>query len=832
MRNPSAVRPAFAALCLGGLSLFASGESKPAKEPFGFSGMEMYKLDWDTHNLRLADVNGDGLTDIVVVNNARARIECLLQRPKTAEAPKGPAPKPADAEPNEVPNDARFDSRPYLTEKHVFSLELGDLNGDGRTDMVYYGDPRELVVVYQDKNGQWAPHPRTFDIADGSTQMNALAIGDLRKSGRNDLVLLGTDGTYFFHQNAAGQLDAPIKESGLPEGAVGVAIADFDGDGRQDLLYFCSDETTPFCFRFQNADGRLGPEVSCKAPPMRCVALGGLDGDGCTELVAIERSQGRLAVYKVGAEPADSNVLLDGPFERYALRGSGSRRAHPLAFGPLTDPKRMDIVVANPDAAEIELFRQNRPGQWDRQAAFPCLHGVTDAAVLEVDGAPAVLVLSPEEPMLGLMRLDAQGRLTFPRSLPIVGKPTCMCVADLFADGQRAVLYVSSQDRDKSIRVLTLGPGATFVEKLRIPIEDARTDPDGLLVADANQDGRPDILLFTPYQEMRIFKQTADGKFTDVSRGPDYGKGLVQGVTRRSVSIADLKGDGKPTILVAAKSFARALRLDEKDRLEIVEQINGLTPTSQIVAASAIRLNGGPSTIAQGRPEESRMGGSAADVLLADAANHCLTVLRANKTGVYEIVDKLQTGAVNLERLRVADLDGSGPSTIAQGRPEESRMGGKPAILLVGQNDFHILRPGLPRVALRAIASYESPVHNGRLEDVEIGDLRGDGRPQIIVTEGTKQLMELLTWRKEEPRIQRALAWPIFEAKAFTGGRMAAAQAASSEPREYAIGAVTGGPSTIAQGRPEPFDSAHGRTGGKPDIVLLIHDRILIYRQE
>jgi hypothetical protein len=152
---------------------------------------------------------------------------------------------------------------------------------------------------------------------------------------------------------------------------------------------------------------------------------------------------------------------------------------------------------------------------------------------------------------------------------------------------------------------------------------------------------------------------------------------------------------------------------------------------------------------------------------------------------------------------------------------------GKPAILLAGQNDFHILRPGMPRVALRAIASYESPVHNGRLEDVEVGDLRGDGRPQIIVTEGTKQLMELLTWRKEEPRIERALAWPVFEAKSFTGGRMTPAQTDSSEPREYAIGAVTGGPSTIAQGRPE-----ESRMGGKPDIILLIHDRILIYKQE
>jgi hypothetical protein len=756
--------------------------------------MEMYKLDWDTSNLRLADVNGDGLTDIVVVNNARARIECLLQRPKTADAAKAPAAKPADAEPNEIPNDARFDSRPYLTEKHVYSLELGDLNGDGRTDMAYYGDPRELVVVYQDKNGQWGPR-RTFDIADGSTQMNALAIGDLRKSGRNDLVLLGTDGTYFFHQNAAGQLEAPIKESGLPDGAVGIAIADFDGNGRKDLLYFCSDEAAPFCFRFQNAEGRLGPEVRCKAPPMSSVALGDLDKDGCTELVAIERAQGRLVVYKVGAEPADPGVLLDGPFERYALRGTGSRRAHPLAFGPLTDPKLMDIVVADPDAAEIELFRQNRSGQWDRQAAFPCLQGVTDVAMLEVDGAPAVLVLSPDEPMLGLMRLDEQGRLTFPRSLPIVGKPTCMCVADLFADGKREILYVSSQDREKSIRVLSIGPGAAFAETMRIPIQDARTDPDGLLVADVNQDGLPDILLFTPYQEMRIFKQTIDAEFIDVSRGPDYGKGLVQGVTRRSVSIADLKGDGKPTILVAAKSFARALRLDDKDRIEIVEQFNGLAPTSQIVAASAVRLN----------------GSSATDILLADEANHCLTVLRANKTGAYEVVDKLQTGAGNLQRLHVADLDGSG----------------KPAVILVGQDDFHILRPGLPRVALRSIASYESPVHNGRLADVEVGDLRGDGWPQIIVTEGTKQLMELLTWRKEEPRIERALAWPVFEAKAFPGGRMGPAPTASAEPREFAIGAVTGGPSTIAQGRPE-----ESRMGGKPDIVLLIHDRIVIYQQE
>ena len=178
----------------------------------------MYKLGWDTSNLRIADVNGDGLEDIVVVNNARARIECLLQRPKAQPPPPLAAGAEGSAKPdvNEIPNDSRFENRPYLTEKRIFSLELGDLNGHGRTDMAYYGDPRELVVVPQDANGQWGPR-QTFDIPDGSTQPGALAIGDLTGSGRNDLVLLGTDGTYFIHQDAAGQLRG-ARQGGGPAG--------------------------------------------------------------------------------------------------------------------------------------------------------------------------------------------------------------------------------------------------------------------------------------------------------------------------------------------------------------------------------------------------------------------------------------------------------------------------------------------------------------------------------------------------------------------------------------------------------------------------------------
>ncbi len=255
-----------------------SANAETQLPPFGFSGMEFYKLDWNTHNLRIADINGDGLNDVVVANNARARIECLIQQTDLdAEEPSAPT------EPNEFPNDARFKNRPFLAEKKIFSLELGDLNGDGRNDMVYYGDPRELVVVYQNADGGWGTR-KTFDITDGPTKQAGIAIGDVNGDDLNDIVLLATDGVYFIYQSATGKLGSPIKESGLPEGTIAIALRDFNGDSRLDLLYACANEAAPLCFRFQSPEGHLGPEARCKAPSIRTLALGDIDNDAVEEL--------------------------------------------------------------------------------------------------------------------------------------------------------------------------------------------------------------------------------------------------------------------------------------------------------------------------------------------------------------------------------------------------------------------------------------------------------------------------------------------------------------------------------------------------------------------
>lgn len=736
---------------------------------WSFAPPEYFRLDWDTHGLRIADVNGDKLNDIIVFNNARARIECLLQRPAGA-----PVPPPSEAEPNELTNSARFESRPLLTEKKIFALEVGDLNKDGRTDLVYYGDPRELVVVYQNDKGQWGPR-RAFDIADGATNQGAVAVGDINGDGRDDIVLLGHDAVYFIYQNAQGKLDAPLREAGAPEGAFAVLVKDFNGDKRQDLVYFCAGESAPLCFRFQSADGRLGPEVRCKAPAIRGLATADVDADGAEELIAIQMTSGRMLIYKLAIEPAAGGPL-DGALERYAFTSTGGRRPRVIALAPFTDPKRPDILSADPDAAELELFIQTRPGQWSRRVTFPSLQGVVDiaAADLDGDGRPEVLLLSPDESTLGLARFEPNGRISFPRALPVAGKPVCMALADIDTDGRTDILYVAATEKERALCVLD---GKTFAEKQHVPILDARTDPDGLLVVDMNKDGLPDVVLFTPFQEMRVFKGAPGGKLIDVSRGADYGKGLVQGARLKAAGLADVDGDGKPDLLLAAKNYARVLRLDDKDRLQITDQLNGRSPTSQIVGVAGVRLN----------------GGKADEVVLVDVSNRCLTALRRNALGAYEIVDNFAIGAISLERFIAGDLT-------AEGRP---------ALLLLGQNDFTLLRPGVARTALREMTSYETPIRNGRLDGIAVGDLGGGRNAEFLVSESTKATLELLTFDPKAWRLTRAMSWPVFEMKTL-GGRTG--RSGRVEPREFDIGDVTG--------------------DGKADIVLLIHDRVLVYTQD
>ena len=176
---------------------------------FGFTGPEIFPIENQISQLHVADLDGDGLNDIIVVNNARSLINLLYnQTGKTNSAPK-PV-RVGKPELNELPPDSRFRIESIASEKRIFSLVVADLNGDGRPDLAYYGEPKELVVLYNQGTNGWST-PKRWAIDDGQLSANALCAGDLRGDGRTDLVLLGDTCIYYLRQQKDHTLGEPQK---------------------------------------------------------------------------------------------------------------------------------------------------------------------------------------------------------------------------------------------------------------------------------------------------------------------------------------------------------------------------------------------------------------------------------------------------------------------------------------------------------------------------------------------------------------------------------------------------------------------------------------------
>src|ERR1700722_560336 len=243
----------------------------------GFTGPEFYPVDDGIALLHAADLTGDGLNDLIVVNNLRAKINLLYnQTGKTNSADETNPPRKLEI--NELPPDARFRIDSIPADERIGAMAVTDLNGDGRPDIVYYGDSKDLEVIYNQGTNGWSD-PKRWHIEDGSMDANALTVGDLNGDGRPDILLLGDNGSlYFLPQQADHTFGEPqkISYSGTPKVA---QIVDVDGDGKNDLLLLDWDSPTPFCVRLQNASGQLGPEFFFKTPPMRAYWVDNLEGN-------------------------------------------------------------------------------------------------------------------------------------------------------------------------------------------------------------------------------------------------------------------------------------------------------------------------------------------------------------------------------------------------------------------------------------------------------------------------------------------------------------------------------------------------------------------------
>ena len=757
--------------CLTALS--AAAEDKQAS--FGFSGPEVFPIDNSISLLHAADLDGDGLTDLVVVNNARSKIELLYnQTGKTNVAAAEPGRK---LEMNELPADARFKIESIPSEKRIYSLVVADLNGDGRPDLAYYGDPKELVVLYNLGSNHWS-EPKRWPIDDGQLTANALATGDLNGDKRTDLVLLGENNIYYLPQEADHTLGEPRK---IPfSGTVkAVQVLDINGDGRDDLLLINWDSPTPFRFRLQNSDGELGPEIYFPMPPIRAYLADDLEGDHKTEIVTIAQNSGRAQVSNFVRKPAEplSGAFKQGPFQVFPLNKT-SRDHRGILWADINGDGLPDLLVAEPDSGQLTVQLQKPDGTLGAAKTFPTLTGVSEIAVSDWkgDGTRNIFLLSSDEHQIGVTSLDKKGGIAFPTILPIDGRPLTMAIGRLQPDAKPTLAAIVDQDTNRVLVTMT-ADGKTHSQKLSQSFQAA---PSSMTMHDANQDGLMDLVVLIPYEKIKFLIQKPDHiTFDEEDVAPPGGS-----EEEPWVSSLDVDGDGKPELLLAQKNFVRAVVLTNESGLGtngkpdwsffVKEQINGADSDSRIAGAAALR-NG---------------TNSIDSVFLLDSARKALTLCERDQAGVWQVVRNLPLAVSDFTSLRAVGLGSAKPNSIA----------------LLGANEVGTMAMSGDVWGLAELDSYETPIKDGHLADVVSGDLNNDGRKDLVFLETAKNYLDLVTFELPH-KLVPANRWQVFEERTFRSRRND-----SLEPREAVIADVTG--------------------DGKNDLIVLVHDRILVYPQE
>jgi hypothetical protein len=766
--------PVLAALVF---TLASVGHGENVTNSFGFTGPEFYPIDDQISLLHAADLDGDGLNDLIVANNLRSKINLLYnQTGKTNRA--AAASPPRKLEINELPPDARFRIDSIPTDERIGEMVVTDLNGDGRPDIAFYGDAKDLEVIYNLGTNGWS-EPKRWHIVDGQLNPNALTAGDLNGDGRTDLVLLGDNGSfYFLPQLADHTLGEPQKIpcSGTPKL---VQIVDVDGDGRNDLLLVDWDSPTPIRFRLQNAAGQLGPEIYFKTPPMRSFCMDNLEGGRTNYLVTIAQSSGRAEVSQFTRQPAEilSGAFRRGQFQILPLNKADAAQRG-LLWADVNGDGRPDLLVAEPGSGQLSVYFQQPDGSLAPPKTFPTLAGVSQLAAADWngDGHPNIFLLSRDENAVGAAQFDKNGRLPFPTLIPLDGKPLVMAVGALKPGAKPSLCVMVDKDGRRSL-VTRAADGKMRTQKLG---ENFKSNPTALVIHDVNQDGLADLVALIPYEKIKVLLQKSGGEFDEEDVDPPGGA-----IEQPWLASADVDGDGKPELLLPQKNFVRAVVLEQETKMpgstdqpdwvfRVKDQINGAAADSRIVGATAVR-NGTNSTPA---------------IFLLDAEHKQLTLCERDAAGVWRVSRNVELPVSDFTGLQSVALGGTNVQSVA----------------FLGQNAVAWLPLAGQGWELTALDGYDTPIKDGYLNDVVAGDLSNTGHKDLVFLETAKNYLDLVIFDSHH-KLVPANRWQVFEQHTFRGRTDAL-----PEPREVLVADVTG--------------------DKKNDLIVVVHDRILVYPQE